>query len=128
MKKATDNGLYRGSRELIFAQMPSPFPILLTLAALLPPRTGADSVHVSIGRMVANVDGAVMGVAFRDLGSDGSLYLNADDSFRGVEDPKSFRAGLTRDTPDEKIARSLTADLSRLVYQHASAAGGQAAS
>jgi beta-lactamase class A len=33
---------------------------------------------------------------------------------------------LTRDISDEKIARTLIADISRLVYQHVAASGGQA--
>jgi hypothetical protein len=34
---------------------------------------------------------------------------------------------LTRGIDDEKVARSLIADISRLVYEHATAVGGAAA-
>lgn len=47
-----------------------------------------DSLATSIGRRVAQVEGAVVGVAFHDLETGDSLYLNADDSFHAASTMK----------------------------------------
>lgn len=48
----------------------------------------ADSLAASIGRRVAEVKGAVAGVAFHDLVTGDTLYLNADDSFHAASTMK----------------------------------------
>ncbi|HEY4133085.1 MAG TPA: serine hydrolase [Gemmatimonadaceae bacterium] len=47
-----------------------------------------DSLRASIGRRVASVKDAVVGVAFHDLETGASLYLNADDSFHAASTMK----------------------------------------
>jgi len=49
---------------------------------------GDDSLRVRIERRIARVPGAVVGLAYRDLGSADSLYLNADDSFHAASTMK----------------------------------------
>ncbi|HEY4218304.1 MAG TPA: serine hydrolase [Gemmatimonadaceae bacterium] len=44
-------------------------------------RLPLDSVQARIARRVAEVKGAIVGVAFRDLQTGDTLYMNADDSF-----------------------------------------------
>jgi beta-lactamase class A len=54
-----------------------------------PARAAAsDSLRESIGRRIAEVEGAVVGVAFHDLATGDSLYLNADDSFHAASTMK----------------------------------------
>src|SRR6185312_2876332 len=48
----------------------------------------SDSLSASIGRRIAEVNGAVVGVAFHDLESGRALYLNADDSFHAASTMK----------------------------------------
>lgn len=48
----------------------------------------ADSLAASIGRRVAQVKGAVVGVAFHDLVTGDTLYLDADDSFHAASTMK----------------------------------------
>jgi beta-lactamase class A len=47
-----------------------------------------DSLKERIGRRVAEVEGAHVGIAFRDLESGDTLYLNADDSFHAASTMK----------------------------------------
>lgn len=47
-----------------------------------------DSLRASIGRRVAEVKDAVVGVAFRDLATGDTLFLNADDSFHAASTMK----------------------------------------
>jgi len=47
-----------------------------------------DSLKRSIGRRIAEVKDATVGVAFRDLGTGDTLYLNADDSFHAASTMK----------------------------------------
>ena len=47
-----------------------------------------DSLRASIGRRVAEVKNAVVGVAFRDLATGDTLFLNADDSFHAASTMK----------------------------------------
>src|SRR5215510_3500495 len=47
-----------------------------------------DSLRASIGRRVAEVKGAVVGVAFRNLETGDTLFLNADDSFHAASTMK----------------------------------------
>jgi beta-lactamase class A len=47
-----------------------------------------DSLRASIGRRVAEVKDAVVGVAFRDLETGDTLFLNADDSFHAASTMK----------------------------------------
>ena len=49
---------------------------------------GVDSLRASIGRRVAKVEGAVVGVAYRDLETGDTLFLNADDSFHAASTMK----------------------------------------
>jgi beta-lactamase class A len=76
-------------------------PLMLLLAGasspVHPPRTTEratahaqtiDSLSASIGRRVAEVKDAVVGVAFHDLQTGMSLYLNADDSFHAASTMK----------------------------------------
>src|ERR1043166_7944669 len=66
-------------------------PILLAIGAqrtLTPARTGTDSLRESIVRRAAEVNGAIIGVAFHDLQTGDSLYLNADDSFHAASTMK----------------------------------------
>jgi beta-lactamase class A len=47
-----------------------------------------DSLRASIDRRIAEVKGAVVGVAFHDLGTADSLFVNADDSFHAASTMK----------------------------------------
>lgn len=65
-------------------------PVALTLGS---PRTGhrapgLDSLTARIGRRVSLVKDAVVGVAFRDLETGDTLYLEADDSFHAASTMK----------------------------------------
>ena len=58
---------------------------MMSLVALVPPARpaaprsdGIDSLRASIGRRIADVKGAVVGMAFPDIGTADSLYVNAD--------------------------------------------------
>jgi beta-lactamase class A len=69
----------------LLAGLPA-YPALVTLRT---PRVAfADSLSASIGRRAAEVNGAVVGVAFHDLETGRSLYLNADDSFHAASTMK----------------------------------------
>ena len=50
--------------------------------------TSLDSLRTRIGRRVAEVKDAVAGVAFHDLASGDSLFLNADESFHAASTMK----------------------------------------
>lgn len=78
------------SRMLTFS-----VPISLSLALLLggnvnrsATRPQSDSLKTMIERRIAMVNGAVAGVAFHDLGTGDSLYVNADDSFHAASTMK----------------------------------------
>src|ERR1043165_9798772 len=60
----------------------------LLLALSLAVATRQDSLRASIQRRVAQVPGAVVGVAFRDLASGDTMTLNADDSFHAASTMK----------------------------------------
>jgi len=47
-----------------------------------------DSLRASIDRRIAQVKGAVVGVAFHDIGTADSLFVNADDSFHAASTMK----------------------------------------
>src|SRR4029079_3519035 len=47
-----------------------------------------DSLRARIGRRIAEEHGAIVGVAFHDLQTGDSLYLNADDSFHAASTMK----------------------------------------
>jgi len=47
-----------------------------------------DSLRASIGRRIAEVKGAVAGVAFQDLATGDTLFINADDSFHAASTMK----------------------------------------
>lgn len=53
-----------------------------------PGRIPADSLKSRIERRAAEVPGAIVGVAFHDLQTGDSLYLNADDSFHAASTMK----------------------------------------
>jgi beta-lactamase class A len=70
-------------------------PISLSAALLLggnlnrsAAQTHSDSLKTMIERRIADVKGAIAGVAFHDLGSRDSLYINADDSFHAASTMK----------------------------------------
>ncbi len=48
----------------------------------------ADSLRVQIERRIAQVPGAVVGLAFHDLSGEDTLYLDADDSFHAASTMK----------------------------------------
>jgi beta-lactamase class A len=52
------------------------------------PTARMDSLAASIGRRTAGVKGAIVGVAFHDLVTGDTLYLNADDSFHAASTMK----------------------------------------
>src|SRR5579884_539233 len=52
------------------------------------PPTPTDSLASSIGRRIAKVSGATVGVAFHDIQSGDTLFLNADDSFHAASTMK----------------------------------------
>src|SRR5262245_19431373 len=69
--------------------------LLVTLLASAVPgartplaRGPIDSLRASISRRVAEVKDAVVGVAFRDLATGDTLFLNADDSFHAASTMK----------------------------------------
>ena len=51
-------------------------------------RGPVDSLRESIGRRIAEVKGAVVGVAFRDLATGDTLFTNADESFHAASTMK----------------------------------------
>ena len=60
---------------------PAPSPRLVGLQPL-------DSLRVSIGKRVSEVKDAVVAVAFHDLGTGDTLFINADDSFHAASTMK----------------------------------------
>jgi beta-lactamase class A len=66
--------------------------VLLTLATanIYSPPSGAsvDSLRARIQRRVAEQHGAIVGIAYHDLQTGDSLYLNADDSFHAASTMK----------------------------------------
>ena len=63
--------------------------VSLTLLGLAAPARGQSTPLASdIGRLVAQVPGAVVGVAFRDLETGDTLYLRADESFHAASTMK----------------------------------------
>jgi beta-lactamase class A len=56
--------------------------------SLPPKRIPVDSLKSRIERRVAEAPGAIIGVAFHDLQTGDSLYLNADDSFHAASTMK----------------------------------------
>ncbi|MDB4874405.1 MAG: serine hydrolase [Gemmatimonadetes bacterium] len=75
--------------------MPLPFLCLILPLTLgfgsanhEPHRAELDSLKERIGRRAAEVKGAVVGVAFRDLETGDTLFLNADDSFHAASTMK----------------------------------------
>ncbi|HEY4136842.1 MAG TPA: serine hydrolase [Casimicrobiaceae bacterium] len=69
-----------------FAATPLRAPAVRPPSATVP--ASMDSLKASIGRRVAEVKDAVVGVAFHDLASGNSLYVNADDSFHAASTMK----------------------------------------
>jgi beta-lactamase class A len=67
---------------LMFAGQPRPAPRATTQAA------PADSLAAAIRRRAAQVPGAVIGVAYHDLQTNDTLFLNADDSFHAASTMK----------------------------------------
>jgi len=71
-----------------------PFTLALAFTAAqgTPPRalhsSEIDSLKASIGRRVAEVKDAVAGVAFRDMETGDTLFINADDSFHAASTMK----------------------------------------
>ena len=70
-------------------------PLAMSLIAVVSPVRPAaprsdriDSLRASIDRRIAEVKGAVVGVAFHDLGTADSLFVNADDSFHAASTMK----------------------------------------
>ena len=70
-------------------------PLVISLALSTPPlrpaaphSNGIDSLRASIGRRIAEVKGAIVGVAFHDIGTGDSLFINADDSFHAASTMK----------------------------------------
>jgi beta-lactamase class A len=53
-----------------------------------PAAFGTDSVAARISQRVARVPGAIVGVAFHDLQTDDTLFINADDSFHAASTMK----------------------------------------
>jgi beta-lactamase class A len=49
---------------------------------------GIDSLRASIGTRIAEVKGSTVGVAFRDLATGDTLFMNADDSFHAASTMK----------------------------------------
>ena len=73
--------------------MPSTSLIACALAALLQtgptrPDPGLDSLGARISARIAATPGAVVGVAFRDLGGEDALLLNGDESFHAASTMK----------------------------------------
>jgi beta-lactamase class A len=72
-----------------------PFPVIAAAILAAPIQTGParsdrdlDSLAARIQRRVAAAPGVVTGVAFRDLGGRGDLFVNADDSFHAASTMK----------------------------------------
>ena len=69
-------------------------PLALSLLVAGPARAVAprsdpiDSLRASIDRRIAAMKGAVVGVAFHDIATKDSLFLNADDSFHAASTMK----------------------------------------
>jgi len=70
-------------------------PLALSFVAAIPPNVAVsqrldplDSLRARIGRRAAEVQGAVIGVAFHDIGNNETLYVNADDSFHAASTMK----------------------------------------
>jgi beta-lactamase class A len=70
-------------------------PLVLNLVTAAPPARVAalppdriDSLRASIDRRVAEIKGAVVGVAFHDIAKNDSLFINADDSFHAASTMK----------------------------------------
>ena len=62
---------------------------LATANVFLPPaRPATDSLRVRLERRIAEQRGAIVGIAFHDLQTGDSLYLNADDSFHAASTMK----------------------------------------
>ena len=57
-------------------------------AGILVPRTQPDSIAARIRQRVRQVPGAVVGVAYHDLQTNDTLFLNADDSFHAASTMK----------------------------------------
>jgi beta-lactamase class A len=57
-------------------------------SALPAPRGPVDTLSASIGRRIAQLKDAVVGVAFRDYETGETLFLNADDSFHAASTMK----------------------------------------
>jgi beta-lactamase class A len=72
--------------------IPLTLALAFTAAQGTPPRalhsSEIDSLKASIGRRVAEVKDAVVGVAFRDMETGDTLYINADDSFHAASTMK----------------------------------------
>src|SRR5215217_1780725 len=76
--------------------MPSPLVHLaLSVALAISPAESAkwqsrtiDSLRASIGRRIREVKGAVVGVAFRDLATGDTLFINPDESFHAASTMK----------------------------------------
>ena len=67
---------------LVFATTPAPGARIGTA------RTTTDSLAAAIRRRAAQVPGAVIGVAFHDLQTNDTLFLNADDSYHAASTMK----------------------------------------
>ncbi|HEY9229038.1 MAG TPA: serine hydrolase, partial [Gemmatimonadaceae bacterium] len=72
-------------------------PLALVASLLLPPLQGGqttpahvslDSLRASIGKRVAEVENAVVGIALRDYETGDTLFINADDSFHAASTMK----------------------------------------
>ena len=76
---------------MLWATLPLLLATLLLPSPSGPPPAPAqtlDSLRASIGRRVSEVKDAVVGVAFHDLETGDTLYLNADDSFHAASTMK----------------------------------------
>src|SRR3954462_15667135 len=75
--------------------MPIPLVHWTLIAALAVHSSGpvvpvgpVDSLRASIGRRIAEVKGAIVGVAFHDLANGDTLFVNADESFHAASTMK----------------------------------------
>ena len=75
--------------------MPLPLVHWTLIAALavhspgpVAPMGPVDSLRASIGRRIAEVKGAIVGVAFHDLATGDTLFVNADESFHAASTMK----------------------------------------
>jgi beta-lactamase class A len=75
---------------MIVAPLTVPFPIALALAfgLVVHPASVNDSLSARIRERIAQVPGAVVGVAFTDLGSPDTLHMGADESFHAASTMK----------------------------------------